>query len=102
MRLNKKRFSSFFKRFQLPKIVLDLTSVQVGDIGTSKIRKEKLLKFLKILNYNNSSCIIFYLKMYCYPRYIYHSQKELKHFGLEMSLVYGVLGHFEFKIYKDF
>ena len=36
------------------------------------------------------------------PIYIYHSQKELKHFSLEMSLVYGVLGHFEFKIYKDF
>ena len=26
---------------------------------------------------------------------IYYSQKELKHFGLEISAVYGVLGHFE-------
>ena len=31
-----------------------------------------------------------------------YSQKYLKHFGLEMSRVYGVLAHFEFKIHKDF
>ena len=25
---------------------------------------------------------------------IYHSKKELKHFGLEMLVVYEILGHF--------
>ena len=29
-------------------------------------------------------------------------KKELKHFGLEMSLVYGLLTYFEPKIHKDF
>ena len=31
-----------------------------------------------------------------------YSQKELRCFGLEMSLVYRVLVHFESKINKDF
>ena len=37
-----------------------------------------------------------------YSQYIYYSQKEFKHFGLEMSLLYGILAHFESKIYEDF
>ena len=27
--------------------------------------------------------------------YIYHSLKELKHFGLEILVAYGILGHSE-------
>ena len=37
-----------------------------------------------------------------YFQYICYSQKELKHFGLEMPLAYGILAHFESKNYKDF
>ena len=37
-----------------------------------------------------------------YSQYIYHVQKELKYFGLEMSLVHKLLAHFESKIYEDF
>ena len=39
---------------------------RLGGIRTfwlKKIRREKLLKFIEILNYNKSSCIIFCVKM---------------------------------------
>ena len=39
---------------------------------------------------------MFYVKMF------YYSQNELEHFGLEMSLVYGILAYFEFKFRKIF
>ena len=48
----------------------------------------------KILNYIKSLCIIFCVKIFYYSQYIYYSQKELKHVGLEISLVYGVLEYF--------
>ena len=32
----------------------------------------------------------------------YYSQKELEHFGPEMSLVRGILAYFEFKFRKIF
>ena len=39
-----------------------------------------------------------YIYIYIYNIYIYifiYSLKELKHFGLEVLVVYGILGHFE-------
>ena len=59
----------------------------------SKITQEKLLKFTKVLNYIKSLCIIFCVKMTKYSQYIYYSQKELKHFRVEIIVVYGVLQH---------
>ena len=59
-----------------------------------------MAKFINILNYNKSSCI-FCFKISNILIYILFT-KKLKYFGLKMSLVYGVLAHFEYKIYKDF
>ena len=36
-----------------------------------------------------------YQTVLIFSRDIYYSQKELKHFALEILVVYGVLGHFE-------
>ena len=55
---------------------------------------KKMLKFIKILNFIKSLCIIFCIKMF--PIYIisfpiYYSKKELKHFDLDILVVYGIL-----------
>ena len=63
----------------------------------SKTRQEKLLKFIKILNYIKLLCIIFCVKMSYYPQYLYYWQKELKYFGLEILAVYRILKHLELK-----
>ena len=80
------------KRNNLAELIL--THFGLGGIDTfcdQKIRHEKLRQFIKILNSNKSPCIRFCTKLF-----------KLKYFGLEMSLLYGVLAHFEFKIHKDF
>ena len=74
--------------------------VILGQFG-KKIKTIKLLKITKILNYVKFLFINFCARMYKYSLslsiyiYIYYSQKELKHFGLEVLVVYGVLEHFE-------
>ena len=67
-----------------------------------KNQARKIVKIHKDFELNKSPCIIFCAKMSKHFQYIYYSQKELKHFGVEMSLEYGILAHFESKIYKDF
>ena len=50
-----------------------INSIQLGSIDTfcdQTLDKKKLLKFIKILNYNKSSCITFCVKMFLYI-YIY-------------------------------
>ena len=87
-----------------------MSSIQLGSIETfcplkyflvlgsikkhwaEKIRQEKLPKFIKLLDYNKSSCLIFCVKMSQYSQYL---QNELKHFDLEILVVYWELGHFE-------
>ena len=56
---------------------------------STKIRQEKLLKFAKTLNDNESSCMFFCAKLFEIFSNIYYSQEELKHFGLQMSLISG-------------
>ena len=80
----------FIKRASL----LRFSSIQLGGISTfcplgyfwalgyyhilaQKIRQEKLLKFIKILNYNKSSCIIFVLNCFKYFQiYIIHKKNK--------------------------
>ena len=59
----------------------------LGGIDTfwdQKIRQEKLPQFMKILNYNKSFCNFFGQTLLIFPIYIW-----VKHFDLEMSLIYG-------------
>ena len=60
------------------------------------ISKKQRRKMVNICNHSKSSCKMFYVKMF------YYSQKELEHFGPEMSLVRGILAYFEFKFRKIF
>ena len=64
------------------------------DILGSNIRQEKLSTFTKILNYSKFSCIILWSKCLNIPN-VHYSQKELEHFGLEILVIYKVLGIFE-------
>ena len=66
---------------------------------------------LCIYNIDNIYIIYIYIYVYIYSRnltlthkymYICFPQNYLKHFGLEMLLVYRVLAHFEPKIHKSF
>ena len=63
-----------------------------------KNHTRKTVTILKdFLNYIKSSGIIFKTKMLQYFRYTYFLQEKLTHFGLEVLVVYEVLGHFSSK-----
>ena len=55
-------------------------------VGTT--RQDKLSQFIKMLNYNKSSYVTFSVIIFKYSQYICYSQKELKYFGPELSLLY--------------
>ena len=66
-----------------------------------KIRQEKLLKFIKILNYNKSSCIILCLKCPKTPNiYIIHNSNWKVCFRDVSDIL--LLAHFMFKSHKGF
>ena len=71
----------------------------LGGISTSKLRQEKLTKFIKILNYIKFLCIIFVANCPNIPN-IYYSQKELNYVGLEILVIHGILEHVVLNIFK--
>ena len=65
------------------------------------VRQEKLLKFIKILNYNKSSCIILCLKCPKTPNiYIIHNSNWKVCFRDVSDIL--LLAHFMFKSHKGF
>ena len=68
----------------------------ISTFWAQKKRQKKLSIFKKVLNRNKTSCIISCVKMSGYSQYVYYSQKELKYCGLEIWVVYKVLGHFNY------
>ena len=80
----------FLIRAALPLIQYKISASNVwfGGIETfwpQKIIQKKWTKFMKILNYIKLSWVIFCTKLFQYPRYINHSQKDWTHFGLDLS-----------------
>ena len=91
------------------------SSIQLGDISTFcpygyfcawgissfwlKNRQEKLLKFIKIMNHNKSSCIILVLN--CFSSYILFLKRTETFRSRDVTDIW-VLVHFEFQTHKDF
>ena len=73
----------------VPKVVYDLGVSK--QFGPKKSYKKNWQSSQKVLNYTKSSNIIFCPKLFWYFQYIYYLQKELTHFGLQVSK------HFVFK-----
>ena len=73
---------------------------------SQKVRQEKLIKFIKVFELYQVYMHNVLWKMYEYSQIIYCLQEKSRHFGLEVSVGYVVLAHFESKksnkIHKDF
>ena len=63
------------------------------------MRQEKLTKLKRILNYIKFLCITFVANCSNVPN-IYYSQKEFKHFGLEILVIHGILKHIVLNIFR--
>ena len=68
------------------------SSMRVGVLGHfwPKNHTRKINSIHKILKYTRSSCIIFYIKISQYSRYIYCLQKESTHFGVKVLTDFGL------------
>ena len=91
------------------------SSIQLGDISTFcpygyfcawgissfwlKNRQEKLLKFIKIMNHNKSSCIILVLN--CFSSYILFLKRTETFRSRDVTDI-RVLVNFEYQTHKDF